>query len=102
MFVLLILGSMGFPPSVNFLGELIVLNSIIIAIGGTMILYSMIALSVGVYYHLFVVSRVLFGHNSYITKFSEITKFETITCLLWIIPLFTCGIVPFVWINKPI
>merc|ERR1712157_636549 len=61
--VLLILGSMGFPPSINFLGELIVLNSIYMSLGFLMIFYSMIALATGVYYHLFVVSRLLFGRN---------------------------------------
>ena len=100
--VLLILGSMGFPPSINFLGELIVLNSIYMSLGFIMIFYSMIALAVGVYYHLFVVSRLLFGRNQYTKFISENTLFENIVSLLWVVPLFLCGFVPYLWIGKPL
>tara|TARA_B100001996_G_C18672389_1_gene597171 strand:+ start:11796 stop:12998 length:1203 start_codon:yes stop_codon:yes gene_type:complete len=101
-FVLLILGSMGFPPSINFLGELIVLNSVFISLDGIVILYSVLALSVGVYYHLFVVSRLLFGRNSHVLNLSELSIFEILVCLLWVVPLFICGIFPYLWICKPL
>ena len=64
LFILIILGSMGFPPSINFIGELFIINQTIVSSGFILILSITLGLTVGVYYHLFM--SIYFIHTLYI------------------------------------
>jgi len=97
-FVLLFLGSMAFPPSINFLGELLVLNQVFISLGAFFILYLTISLVIGVYYHLFVLNRVLFGAGSRFSSLVDLSFWECFLLLSWFIPLVLGGIISLPWL----
>ena len=97
MLVFIVLASMGFPPSINFVSEVLILaGSLPLAWG--LALPLTIGLTAGVFYHLFLLGRTAFGPpGPGIRHLPDLDRTETLECAGWTAPAWALGLGSPLW-----
>ena len=97
---IVVLGSIAFPISLNFIGELLIIitassisiiSAIIISIGGI----------IGLKYSLYFYERIFLGSfSSYLKNGRDLNKVELMSLIMLITPVIILGVIPYFIINK--
>jgi NADH-quinone oxidoreductase subunit M len=94
-FFFCILSNFGFPGTLNFVGELLIMLSGLL-ISNLVIVFSIFSLILTLIYSLFFYNKIFFGqiNISFFRFFSELTRLEFFILLFFIFIIFFFGIIP--------